>query len=205
LQVLIQNHFYREKISPKGLTCSFWSSSAYFIDSTFSINSTLNQEDSIGPSPYFIVDAKIALLISLLKVGKNTYVRGIGSMGTVAAISQTQSEVHNIEDEIEIAKYKEEYFPKTKLPLIKTDFYGQVVTLNETTIDRELWAKLAIDGIYILGGSISEIQIDLMPKQFEAIGNFWPIGEATEHGWCFKNLNELGLTNFEFFRLRKLS
>lgn len=165
----------------------------------------MDPSDSVGLSPFLVLDGKIAFLISQLAKAGTTYARNLGPLGLVGAHIHAGSKFVHEEDQKKVSRYLEEYLPKENQNIvIQTESYDQVVVFNENTIDQNLWKKLNVGGYYLIASDKSAIQIDLEHEEFEAFGKLWPYGESTEFGWRFKE-EEWGLAHYEFAKIRKLS
>ena len=206
MQVLLENPFNPLGSVTDNVTQSFWSDNCLYMDSNFSINAMLKMTDPVGLSPFFILDARIALLISLVSKNSSLLTRGLGPQAVVACLSNFKSQLEHFENPQLIDKYLAEYFPKSySININKILRPKQIIIYNEIEIDLKLWEKLDIGGMYILGTTSKSPILNLSPSRFEAIGNLWPVGESTEFGWKFETKNdELGLNGFEIHRLKKI-
>lgn len=162
----------------------------------FSMSSLMSLTDTLGLSPYFVLDPKSAFLISRLDKG-SVYIHGTGALAAVAAMARTGRGF--FQDGKKLDDYIKEYLPFN--PLHEDEEYEQILSFGHNKIDPSLWKKLKKGGFYILG---AQEKLDLTGFQFEAFGKLWPVGEATEFGWRFDS-EESGLTKFETAKLKKLS
>lgn len=194
MQVLVKNIYCADV--KHGLNPYFWDSDSFEIGPHFSMSSLLDLTDSLGLSPYFVLDAKLAFMISQLGKG-NIYIRGIGELASTAALMKAGNGYVSGDQE-RLKKYISEYLPSDPLSVAET--YQQVLTFGETDIDSSLWEKLSPGGFYYLGTRDSSLK--LSAGKFEAFGKLWPSGEPTEFGWRFgKETPEL--SGFEFAKIKK--
>lgn len=165
----------------------------------------MDPSEVVGLSPFLVLDAKIAFLISQINAAETTYAEQLGPLGLVGAKIKSGSKFVHLEDQKKLIQYMEEYLPKEN-QLITTEalLYDQVVVFGSQTVNQELWKKLNVGGFYLLASDKGSIQIDLEHEEFEAFGKRWPFGGPTEFGWRFTE-EEWGLSNFEFAKIRKLS
>lgn len=165
----------------------------------------MDPTESLGLSPFLVLDAKIAFLISQMETTPITYARNIGPLGLVGAYTKTNSKFIHNEDQIKIDRYVLEYLPKENHDLVTlAQTVDQVIVFGETIVNENLWKKLNVGGWYILATDKGSLKIELDYEEYEAFGKRWPFGESTEFGWKFKE-EEWGLLNYEFLKIRKLS
>lgn len=196
--VLIKNPFALE-ISSVGLEPSFWSSEHLIPGDHFSLSKSLGETLLVGYSPYLVLDAKVAFVISEA-AKKDAFCRGLGALGTVGVYVTTRCPVGHNENPEKFKSYVEEYLPAD--PTKNWQGYEQIITFGESSIDPELWSKLKVGGYYLLG---SQVPIVIKPGSlFEALGRPWPYGGPTEFGWKFNEVH-FGLSHFEFVKIRKLN
>jgi hypothetical protein len=196
MQVLVKNT--NARLHPPGdLVPSFWDPDIFYMGPTFSISSMMNQSDPVGLAPYFLLDAKTAFVMSLLKKGQ-LLTRGLGPLAAVAAFMRAR-EGFIFEGDQKARTYISEYLPYD--PLKECSLYDQVIAFGESSIDEYLWKKLAPHGTYIIASLRGPLKLN--DHKFDARGRIWPLGEATEWGWKFHH-PELGLDNFEIAKLEKL-
>lgn len=151
-----------------------------------------------GYSPFYVLDARVALLTSLVNEG-SSLLKGMGSLGSLCAFMKTGSGNIVEDKEREKAKrYLQEYLPSD--PFVEKSLFDQVVTFGDSCIDENLWKKLKAGGFYIMG---TNGRPELSGYKFEAFGKIFPIGEATEYGWRFDQ-EDLGLGRFEIVKIKKL-
>ena len=200
MQVLVKNPLIESQYPLSKVSESFWSEDCLYPEKDFSF-SELFLSGPVGLSPYLFLDAKVALLISLLNSTESLYVKNLGALGAIGAHLYSKAKIETL-DSSKISRYLPEYLPKDQQEIFTTrDNYDQVMVFGENSIDRKLWDKLTVGGFYILGGT--KLEIDLDGTHFEAFGKFMPLGEATEFGWKF-NGQEIGLDHFEICKLKKL-
>lgn len=205
MQVLVKNPYSPSKLEPKNVIESFWSADCLYLGANFSMSSLMDPSDLVGLSPFLVLDAKIAFLISQLNKVETTFARNLGPLGLVGASVHSGSKLVHEEDQKKVSRYLEEYLPKEKQNILdQSKNYDQVVMFGESTIDQTVWKNLNVGGYYILASDKSAIQIDLEHEEFEAFGKLWPYGESTEFGWRFAE-EEWGLSQYEFAKIRKLS
>ncbi len=205
MQVLVKNPFSPSKPEAKNVIESFWSPDCLYLGAAFSMSSLMDPSEEVGLSPFLVLDAKIAFLISHLNPVQTTYARQLGPLGIVGAHIKTGSKFIHEEDQKKVSRYLDEYLPKDNQGLVsQAEKYDQVVVYGENTINQVLWKKLEIGGYYLLATDKSGIKIDLNHEEFEAFGKLWPFGEATEFGWRFTE-EEWGLNPYEFAKIKKLS
>lgn len=205
MQVLVKNPFSESRLVPKNVIESFWSPDCLYLDANFSMSSLTGPSDSVGLSPFLVLDAKIAFLISQLNAVATTYARSLGPLGLVGASILTGSKIVHEEDQKKVSRYLEEYLPRENQSITPdTKSYDQIVVFGGTRIDQNLWKQLNVGGYYLVASDKSAIEIDLEQEEFEAFGKLWPFGESTEFGWRFKE-DQWGFTQYEFAKIRKLS
>lgn len=202
MQVLVENPYAPLRERPTELLESFWSETTYYMTPMFSITSLLSQSDVVGLSPYALVDARVAIMISRLNPAESAFTKNVGALG-MTVVAFHSSCVGSEERRADVAKYFKEYLPQERIPVIGAQLYDQIIVYDETEIDLELWKKLKVGGHYIFGSSKGPLSYSIPPKHFDAIGVLYPYGEATEFGWKFEE-DELGLKGFEFSKLKKL-
>ncbi len=205
MQVLVKNPFSPSKPEAKNVIESFWGSDCLYLGAAFSMSSLMDPSEAVGLSPFLVLDAKIAFLISQMNVVDTTYARRLGPLGLVGAKIKTGSRFVHEEDQKKLSLYTEEYLLKDNQELTtQSEQYDQVADFGSHIIDQDLWKKLKIGGFYLIASDKNSIQIDLEHEEFEAFGKRWPFGGPTEFGWRFKE-EEWGLNNYEFAKIRKLS
>ena len=197
MQVLVKNPFTPEINSP-GLKESFWSPNCLYPDEDFSFSSLLGLSDPLGLSPFLMLDPRVAFIISQVEK-KVSFCKNLGAMGTIGVHFFSGEKIIHEENQKAFSKYQEEYLPHN--PISGHSLFEQVVVFGENTIDEKLWKKLSPGGFYIMG-ALGKI----IPGNYRVgpFGKLWPVGMPTEIGWKF-NERELGLEDFEFAKLRKLS
>lgn len=202
MQVLLKNPLAVVKVKDLDLLPSFWSEECWFMGPRFSMSSLMEATDPLGLSPYLVVNAQVALLLSLLDKKETTLVQNLGPLGSVGVFLFTEGALIYREDESKVKQYLEEYVGADfSLPEVQS-FPDQMIVYGENTIRMELWDKLQVGGTLILGSS-RPIMLD-SSLNFEAVGKLYPLGEATEFGWRFDEEN-LGLEKFEIVKVRKLA
>lgn len=195
MQVLVKN-IYCQDLQTKGLSQTFWDPDSYEMGAEFSVSSVMELSGTLGLSPYFVVDARVAFMVSQLNKG-SVYVRGLGDLAATLALMKAGSGyVENITKKLD--QYIKEYLPSN--PLKEEKLYQQILTFGEKTIDSSLWDRLSPGGFYYMG--VTEGELNPSGVYFEAFGKLWPYGEATEFGWRF-GPDIQGLSGFEFAKLRK--
>jgi|GEM_PF-1972928 len=200
MQVLVKNPLIESQYSLNKVSESFWSDDCLYPEKDFSF-SELFLSGPVGLSPYLFLDAKVALLISLLNSTETLYVKNLGALGAIGAHLYSKGKIETLEG-AKTSRYLPEYLPRDKQDIFITrKNYDQVIVFGESSIDSELWEKLTVGGYYILGGTKLEINLDV--THFEAFGKLMPLGEATEFGWKF-NEPGIGLDHFEICKLKKL-
>jgi hypothetical protein len=205
MQVLVKNPFSESRLVPKNVIESFWSPDCLYLDAKFSMSSLTGPSDSVGLSPFLVLDAKIAFLISQLNAVATTYARSLGPLGLVGASILIGAKIVHEEDQKKVSRYLEEYVPRENQSITPdTKSYDQIVVFGGTRIDQNLWKQLNVGGYYLVASDKSAIEIDLEQEKFEAFGKLWPFGESTEFGWRFKE-DQWGFTQYEFAKIRKLS
>ncbi len=169
------------------------------------MSSLMDPSDTVGLSPFLVLDSKIAFLISQLNKVNTTFARNLGPLGLIAAAIQSGSRFVHEEDQKKVSRYLEEYLPKESQNIVSQEItYDQVVVFGEISIDQNLWKKLNVGGYYLIASDKSAVQIDLEHEEFEPFGKLWPLGASTEFGWRFEE-DDLGLSHYEFTKIRKLS
>ncbi len=156
----------------------------------FSLSSMIYFSAEVDLSPFFLLEMRTAILISLVQKG-TIFIRGLGALGGVATLSYSGSG-HLEGDKNKIMSYMEEYAPHN---LLKEEIsYQQVLVLGEHCPDPMLWRKLLPGGHYILGfdGKISTSDFKAGPSK-----RAYSEGTPTEIGWKYQS--------FEFVKLVKLS
>lgn len=161
------------------------------------MTSLMDLTNPLGLSPYFVVDAGMAFMISRVEKGR-IYIRGPGELGSTAILMKA-GEGFVAGDRNKLRQYIREYLPSD--PLVESESFEQILTFGENRVDPVLWEKLNPGGFYQLG--VKAGPIDLSGFKFEAFGKLWPWGQATEFGWRFDDETP-GLTGFEFARIKKL-
>lgn len=195
MQVLVKN-IYCADLKSHGLNPYFWDSECFEIGPHFSMSSLLDLTDSLGLSPYFVLEAKMAFMVSQLGKG-DIYLRGVGALTATAALMKAGTGYVSGDQE-SLKQYITEYLPAD--PITHKDSYQQVLTFGETEIDSSVWEKLRPGGFYFLGTDNKTMK--LSDKKFEAFGKLWPSGEPTEFGWRFgKETPEL--SGLEFAKIKK--
>lgn len=198
MEVLVKNPFAQE-INPADVSTSFWSSDCLYMGSRFSFSSLFGQTDPLSYSPFLVLDARIAFIISQAEK-TDAYCRGLGALGTIGVTVQTRSCVGHNEDKDKFQNYVKEYLPDD--PSKNWQGYNQIITFGENRVDPALWNRLKVGGFYLMG---AEAPLSIQPgSSFEAFGKLWPVGEATEFGWLFQE-EKWGLKNFEFAKIKKLT
>lgn len=200
MQVLVKNP-NASPITAPGLTPSFWSEEVLFMGPMFSMTSLMELSDPLGLSPFLVIDAKIAFLLSLMNKGQSLYARKIGALGVVAAHIISGAGLTHHEEHKKVERYSSEYL-KHSIPAAVAP-YDQVVVFGETSVDPELWKQLKTGGTYIFGSTSVPMFVN-PPGTFDALGKLWPEGLATEFGWRF-NDDQWGLCDLEVYKLKKLS
>ena len=197
MQVLVKNSFAQE-IELRGAHESFWDPNVFYMDDNFSISELISLSDPLGFSPFYFLDPRMAFLISQLNKGGELFARGLGPIGTVAAMGKVQKVMHT-EDFHKVGKVIEEYLPEGNFQNLSN--YDQVIVFGESEVDEILWNNLRVGGFYLIGSMGGSI---VYPKEaFEAFGKVWPIGSPTEFGWKFQD-SLSGLNEFEFTKIKKL-
>lgn len=205
MQVLVKNPFSQSKLEAKNVIESFWGSDCLYLGAAFSMSSLMGHSEMVGLSPFLVLDAKIAFLISQMNPVNVTHAQQLGPLGLIGAKIKSGSTFVHEEDQKKLNRYEEEYLPKdNQLITSRDETYDQVVAFGSHTINQELWKKLDVGGFYLLASDKDSIQINLEHEEFEAFGKRWPFGVPTEFGWRFKE-EEWGLNNYEFAKIRKLS
>lgn len=205
MQVLVKNHLALSKVEPQNVIESFWSEKCLYLGANFSMSLLMDLSDPVSLSPFLVLDAKVAFLISQLNPVATTYARQLGPLGLIGAHLMTNSKFIHEEDPKKIGRYLDEYLPKSQQDIVSgEEKYDQVVVFGESVVKPELWNKLKVGGFYILASDKAPITIDLSYEEFEAFGKRWPYGQPTEFGWRFKE-EEWGLKDYEFAKIRKLS
>lgn len=178
MQVLVKNPFAKQPLD-SGLVESYWDPDCFLPGQTFSMSSLVELSDFVGLSPYYFLDSRVALMLSLLNRG-SVFVKGMGPLGSLAAIGRAGTGFTNER----IDKYVSEYFPSN--PLERRSSYDQVLVFDEEVIDSELWNLLRPGGFYIYGSMKKRLHPPEQP--FEAFGKLYPVGSPTEFGWKFEDL-----------------
>ncbi len=205
MQVLVKNPFSPSKLEAKNVIESFWGSDCLYLGPAFAMSSLMDPSESVGLSPFMVLDAKIAFLISQMNSVGCTCAEQLGPLGLVAAKIKSGSSFVHKEDQKKLSRYGEEYLPKdNQVITTESGSFDQVVVFGSNTINQDLWKNLNVGGYYLLASDKESIRIDLEHEEFEAFGKRWPFGMPTEFGWRF-NQEEWGLDNFEFAKIRKLS
>lgn len=200
MKVFFRNPKVDTDLNATDLIPSFWSDSCFYPGPGFSM-STLMVLDDQYLSPYLVLNAQVALLLSLLDIRSPTKVVRLGPLATVGASLISGDVVIHQENLSKVEEYLKEYYGSIPERLSQGELQ-QVLVLNEQTINPVLWDELAVGGTYILG-TRGTIQVDDTFK-FEAIGRSFPIGENTEFGHRFHD-ETLGLNNFEIVKIKKIA
>lgn len=200
MQVFLKNPKVKSDLNASDLIPSFWSEESFYPGPRFSMISLmlLDQEEL---SPYLVLNAQVALLLSLLDKKVPTKVFNLGPLATVGASLLVGEMVIHEENSPKLQEYYKEYFGEIPIDVSSTGL-KQVLVFNESTIRAHLWKELEVGGTYILG-STEGIQID-PSLSFESLGRPYPVGEKTEFGHRFQEEN-LGLLNFEVVKIKKLA
>lgn len=204
MQVLVKNPQAQIDLKDLDIIQSFWSKDCYYMGPRFSMSSLMEATDPLGLSPYLILNAQIAYLLSLLDPKATTLTQNLGPLGTVGAFLFTGKSIIHREDEIKVAKYLKEYVPKDSGSIpAPQGLPDQMIIFGEHSIRKNLWDKLEVGGTFILGATQHKISID-PAYDFEAFGSLYPVGEATEFGWRINDEN-IGMEWFEVVKVKKRS
>ena len=198
MQVLVKNK-YAQELKIENLHESFWDSNSYYMDDNFTMSSIFELSDPLGFSPFYFLDPRVSFLLSQMNLGGDLIIRGVGPIGTVAALGKVDRGMH-FEDQTKVKNTINEYLPKSNVETLLS--YDQVVVFGEQKIDELLWKNLRPGGFYLLGSITGKI--NPFVDGYEPFGKMWPIGMPTETGWKF-NDSKSGLVEFEFTKLKKLA
>jgi hypothetical protein len=198
MQVLVKNK-YAQELEIENIHETFWDSNSYYMDENFTMSSIFELSDPLGFSPFYFLDPRVSFLISQMNWGGDLIIRGVGPIGTVAALGKVDRGMH-FEDQTKVNNTINEYLPKSNVETLLS--YDQVVVFGEQKIDEVLWKNLRPGGFYLLGSITGKI--NPLVDQYEPFGKMWPLGMPTETGWKF-NDSKSGLVEFEFTKLKKLA
>lgn len=201
MQVFLKNPKAKSDLKALDLIPSFWSHESFYPGPRFSMSS-LMLLDQGNLSPYLVLNAQVALLLSLLDKKTPTKVFNLGPLGIVGASLLVGEVVLHEENSSKLQEYFKEYFGE--IPEKGTSVgLKQVLVFNESKIRADLWDELEVGGTYIIGASTRPIQMD-PSLSFEALGRSYPVGEKTEFGHRFQE-EHLGLSHFEIVKVKKLA
>lgn len=200
MQVLVKNNFGKP-IRPQDVIESFWSDDCLLLGPTFPMTSLLEINDGTGPSPFLVLDAKMAFFIKQLTKSKTLAAKNLGPLATIGAHIVSGAKIAHTEDKKKFIQYVKEFLPTN--PEVKETSFDQVIVYGESSINPTLWKKLKVGGHYLLATAQGPLVINPTGK-FKMIRTTWPKGYETKFGWRFDE-EDSGLENFEFTKLRKLA
>ncbi|MBY0517474.1 MAG: hypothetical protein K2P81_11220 [Bacteriovoracaceae bacterium] len=201
MQVLVKNPWANFEV-PKTLDESFWSSNSFYLKKDFSFSSMFELDTDF--SPFLSLDMRMSFISSLPREGQSLSCQGVSALTLIACFFQTKTHIFHDLPEAELTPLLNEYLPADLHHFFSrsqgpTD---QVLILNHEPDLLMLNEKLMKKGRLILVSTQGAIAFSPHPKDYEAWGRLWPMGEATEFGWRFTK-DCVGLEGLEFSQFNK--
>ncbi len=201
MQVLAKNPWAKFEV-PVLLKPTFWSQETYYLDEDVSFSDLLMIDADFAP--FMSLDMKISFMINLLKPQQTLRCVGLDPLALIGCFFQTKSHIVHDTDEAKLSPMLCEYLPESAHKYFSKDGSAtqQVLYLNQEPNFENLQFQLAQEGSLLLVRTQGAIAFSPHPRDFEAWGCLWPLGESTEFGWRFTD-DTVGLEGLEFARFLK--
>ena len=163
-QVLVRNPEVSDPTQDMGLIPTTWDPASFWMGESFSFSRSFSSATPETLSPFFLLEARAAFLLSLLDLNSDTFLAGTSELSSLLFFLRSQSVVHATTS---FESHLSEYTQKIPKKILETQLFSQMVIWDQV-LDASLY-RLTPHGRVFL---VSTINLPTLPAGFSLEESF---------------------------------
>ncbi len=171
--VLVRNPEVSDPTQDLGLIPSTWDPSSFWMGESFAFSRSFSSTKREALSPFFLMEARAAFLLSLLDLNSDTYLAGTSELCSLLFFLRSKAVVHATTS---FDSHLDEYTQKNPKKILETQLFSQMV----------IWNQSLATGLYRLAphGRIFLVSTQSLPSV--------PEGFSLEASFSYEEDSEIG-------------
>lgn len=162
--VLVRNPEVSVPAQDVGLIPTTWDPSSFWMGENFSFSRSFSSTIPEAFSPFFLIEARAAFLLSLLDLNSDTYLAGTSELSSLLFFLRSQAVVHATTS---FDSHLREYTHKIPKKILETQLFSQMVIWDQSEVAT--LSRLTPHGRVFL---VSTLSLPLVPAGFSLEESF---------------------------------
>ena len=156
--VLVRNPEVSDPAQDEGLIPTTWDSSSFWMGESFAFSRSFSSTTPSALSPFFLLEARAAFLLSLLDLNTDTFLAGTSELSSLLFFLRSKAVVHATTS---FEAHQIEYTQKIPKKISETQLFSQMVIWDQS--EAASLSRLTPHGRVFLASTLS---LPLVPEGF---------------------------------------